>query len=117
MAHFDRFGQAGHRPMTGPAVVRKQVEEQVLKTEKLQVERKSFTLTLRENPRGRFLRITEDVAGRRDHIIVPSTGLAEFARVLANLAKTSDALPPMAPPAEGGPGEASPPPAPTASNS
>jgi hypothetical protein len=51
------------------------------------------------------LRITEDVAGRRDHIIVPSTGLAEFARVLTELAKTSDALPPMAQQApEGGAG-------------
>jgi hypothetical protein len=46
-----------------------------LHSEQIQVERKLFAFTLRQNPRGRFLRITEDVAGRRDTIIIPSTGL------------------------------------------
>ena len=41
----------------------------------VQIERKTFSFTLKENPRGRFLKITEDVAGRRDTIIIPSTGL------------------------------------------
>jgi len=40
------------------------------KTEKIQIERKTFVFTLKENPRGRFLRITEDVGGRRDNIII-----------------------------------------------
>ena len=42
--------------------------EETLKTEKLQIERKSFAFALKENPRGRFLRITEDVGGRRNRI-------------------------------------------------
>ena len=46
--------------------------------EKIQVERKLFFFELKENPRGRFLRITEDVGGRRDTIIIPSTGLDLF---------------------------------------
>ncbi len=46
--------------------------------EKVQVERKLFSFDLRENPRGRFLRVTEDVGGRRDTIIIPSTGLKEI---------------------------------------
>ena len=50
--------------------------------EHVQVERKMFTFELRENPRGRFLRITEDVGGRRDTIIIPSTGLDEIRTVL-----------------------------------
>ncbi|MDA7662211.1 RNA-binding protein, partial [Verrucomicrobia bacterium] len=33
--------------------------EDTLRTEKIQVERKTFIFTLKENPRGRFLRITE----------------------------------------------------------
>jgi len=36
--------------------------EEGLKTERLQIERKAFVFSLKENPRGRFLRITEDVA-------------------------------------------------------
>jgi hypothetical protein len=47
-------------------------------SETLQVERKQFVLELKENPRGRFLRITEEVGGRRDTVIVPATGLAAF---------------------------------------
>lgn len=44
----------------------------------VQVERKHFTFDLRENPRGKFLRITEEVGGRYDTIIVPVTGLEQF---------------------------------------
>jgi hypothetical protein len=62
------------------------VEEHTLHSERLQIERKTFTLSMRENPRGRFLRITEDVAGRHDTIIVPEPGLKEFLRVLTELA-------------------------------
>jgi len=53
-----------------------------LLSEKVQVERKVFSFDLRENPRGRFLRITEDVGGRRDTIIVPSTGLSAIREIL-----------------------------------
>jgi hypothetical protein len=56
--------------------------DNVLLTEKIQIERKQFFFDLKENPRGRFLRITEDVGGRRDTIIVPSTGLEEFRAVI-----------------------------------
>jgi hypothetical protein len=57
-------------------------QEDTLRSEKLQIERKTFLFTLKENPRGRFLRITEDVAGRRDTIIIPAPGLEEFRRML-----------------------------------
>lgn len=49
-----------------------------LLSDKIQVERKVFFFDLKENPRGRFLKITEDVGGRRDTIIIPSTGLKDF---------------------------------------
>ena len=50
-------------------------------------------LTLKENPRGRFLRITEDVGGRRDTIIIPSTGLEDFKKLLEDMVKASNEIP------------------------
>jgi len=70
------------------------VNEDTLRTERIQVERKTFVFTLKENPRGRFLRITEDVGGRRDAIIIPAPGLEDFAKVVETLAKAAAELPP-----------------------
>jgi hypothetical protein len=70
------------------------VNEDTISTEKIQIERKSFIMTLKENARGRFLRITEDVNGRRDTIIVPAPGLKEFSELLAKMTKTSEQTPP-----------------------
>ncbi|HEX4119333.1 MAG TPA: RNA-binding protein [Verrucomicrobiae bacterium] len=69
------------------------VNEDTLKTEKIQIERKTFIFTLKENPRGRFLRITEDVNGRRDNVIIPSTGLEDFRRVLEDMVKAATDMP------------------------
>jgi len=51
-------------------------------SEQVQVERKLFSFELRENPRGRFLRVTEDVGGRRDTIIIPAVGLASVCEII-----------------------------------
>ena len=64
-----------------------------MKSEKFQVERKTFLFALKENPRGRFLRITEDVGGRRDNIIIPASGLEEFRRVFDEMAKQASEIP------------------------
>ncbi|MEY2564254.1 MAG: hypothetical protein QOH88_2447 [Verrucomicrobiota bacterium] len=50
----------------------------ILEAKEVQIERKRFHFEFRENDRGRFLRITEEAHGRRNTIIVPSTGLNEF---------------------------------------
>jgi len=76
------------------------VPEDTLRTEKLQIERKSFLLTLRENARGRFLRITEDVGGRFNSIIIPATGLEDFKKLVDELVKLSVETPLKAPPPE-----------------
>ncbi len=47
-------------------------------TEHLQIERKSFTLELNEDPRGRFLRIVENAGGRSNVLIVSASGLDVF---------------------------------------
>jgi hypothetical protein len=70
------------------------VVEETLKTAKIQIERKTFVLALKENPRGRFLRITEDVGGRRDTVIIPAPGLEEFRNLLDEMVKASAETPP-----------------------
>ncbi len=84
------YGQPQYRQPRPP------VQEDTLKAAEVQIERKHFVFTLKENPRGRFLRITEDVDGRRDTIIIPSTGLAEFKQILDGMVKALEALPPGA---------------------
>ena len=73
------------------------VNEDTLHTAEIQIERKMFLFTLKENPRGRFLRITEDVGGRRDTIIVPSTGLADFKRIIDEMTQLADEIQPLDP--------------------
>lgn len=54
-------------------------------SEKITTERKIFFLDLKENQRGRFLKITEDVGGRRDTILLPVEAFRDFAEALERL--------------------------------
>jgi hypothetical protein len=72
------------------------VNEETLKTDKIQIERKTFVFALKENPRGRFLRITEDVSGRRDTIIIPAPGLEDFKKIIDQMVQASTDTPPPA---------------------
>jgi hypothetical protein len=65
-----------------------------LLSEHIQVERKLFSFELKENSRGQFLRITEDVGGRRDKIIIPATGLDEVAAVIERVMRAVRAAEP-----------------------
>src|SRR5215831_13523883 len=76
-----------------PQAPRPFVQEDTLKTCEIQIEKKFFVLTLKENPRGRFLRISEDVAGKRNSIIIPGTGLKDFQNLLAEMVEASDSIP------------------------
>ncbi len=69
------------------------VNEETIKSAKIQIERKTFVLAVKENPRGRFLRITEDVGGRRDTIIIPAPGLEEFRNLLDEMVKAAAETP------------------------
>jgi PurA-like ssDNA and RNA-binding protein len=71
------------------------VNEDTLKSEQLQIERKTFVLTLRENQRGRFLRITEDAGGRRNTIIIPAPGLEEFGKLFGEMMRASNENTPL----------------------
>ncbi len=54
-------------------------------SEKVAIERKIFFLDLKENQRGRFLKITEDVGGRRDTIMLPAPAFKDFLEALQRL--------------------------------
>ena len=58
-------------------------------SQSLRVERKQFTFELKENPRGQFLRITEEVGGRRDAIIIPLSGVEQFRDTLDEVIRAS----------------------------
>lgn len=54
-------------------------------TEKVTIDRKVFFLDLKENQRGRFLKITEDVGGRRDTVMLPAAAFRDFLDALTRL--------------------------------
>jgi hypothetical protein len=85
-----------------PEYDRPRIQEDTLKEVFFQCERKSYLITLKQNPRGAFLRITEGASGRRNAIIIPSTGLKEFQKLLGEMVKASETLPslPPAPPSQ-----------------
>jgi hypothetical protein len=58
----------------------------------LRIERKQITFDLKENPLGTFLRITEEVKGHRNSIIIPMTGLEPFRDTLNEVIKFSKTL-------------------------
>ena len=82
---------AGYRPHGPP---KSPVNEDTIKSDKIQIERKTFLFSLKENPRGRFLRITEDVGGRHDTIIIPAPGLEDFKKLLDDMVKVAAETPP-----------------------
>ncbi len=91
MISNDRPSPFGNRQYGAP---KPPVNEETIKSEKIQIERKTFLFALKENPRGRFLRITEDVGGRRDTIIIPAPGLEDFRKLLDDMVKASGEVPP-----------------------
>ena len=66
------------------------MENDLLHTEKILADRKVFFLDLKENARGKVVKITEDVAGNRDSIMVPAEILADFIAALQDIQETSD---------------------------
>jgi hypothetical protein len=59
--------------------------DNIIEAKELQIERKHFHVEFRENDRGKFLRITEEAHGRRNTIIVPSTGVDEFTAAIGQV--------------------------------
>lgn len=72
---------------SGPVQQGPQPGDTVLRAVTLQVERKEFELTVRQNHRGHFLRIMEISNGRRNCVCVPMPGVPEFVTALTDLTK------------------------------
>ena len=67
--------------------------DNVIQAKQLQIERKNFHIELRENERGKFLRITEEAHGRRNTIIIPSTGVDDFTKAIVEVLSGNGSAP------------------------
>jgi hypothetical protein len=68
--------------------------DNIIEAKELQIERKHFYVEFRENDRGKFLRITEETHGRRNSIIVPSTGVDDFTAAISEVLANNGSAPP-----------------------
>ena len=66
------------------------VDSDLLHTEKILSDRKTFFLDLKQNSRGMVVKITEDVSGNRDTIMVPAEILGDFIAALTDIKATAD---------------------------
>ncbi|MCP5537190.1 MAG: RNA-binding protein [Akkermansiaceae bacterium] len=64
--------------------------DDLLHTEKILADRKTFYLDLKENARGKVVKITEEVSGNRDTIMVPAEILADFIDALTDIQATAN---------------------------
>jgi PurA ssDNA and RNA-binding protein len=62
--------------------------DNIIEAKELQIERKRFHVELRENDRGKFLRITEETHGRRNTIMVPTTGAEDLTAAIGEVLST-----------------------------
>ncbi len=53
-------------------------DEKTLARREIQIERKQLSIEMRENARGRFLRIVEKCGGKANVVILPDTGINDF---------------------------------------
>jgi len=67
--------------------------ENSLQSQRIQIERKSFLVMLKENSRGRFLRITEDLGARSNSIIIPAEGFRDFQKMLEQMTQAASEIP------------------------
>jgi PurA ssDNA and RNA-binding protein len=66
------------------------MDNDLLHTEKILSDRKTFFLDLKQNSRGMVVKITEDVSGNRDTIMVPIEILGDFIAALSDIKITAD---------------------------
>ncbi len=68
------------------------MQSEPIATEKVTIDRKVFFLDLKENQRGRFLKITEDVGGRRDTVMLPAAAFQDFLDAITRLVEYESKL-------------------------
>ena len=67
-------------------------DEKTLARRELQIERKQMTIEMRENARGRFLRIVEKCGGKANVVILPDTGINDFYAALDEVIAETNAF-------------------------
>ena len=68
----------------------KHMDDDIICTEKIIADRKTFFLDLKSNARGRVVRITEKVSSNRDRIMVPAEILDDFIAALQDIRKANE---------------------------
>ena len=68
--------------------------EATLLRQEILIERKEFALALKENSRGRFIRVVESNGNYFASIIVPANGLAAFQKLLDDMIQADREIPP-----------------------
>lgn len=63
------------------------MEDDIICSEKIIADRKTFFLDLKQNARGHVVRITEKVSSNRDRIMVPAEILDDFIAALQDIRK------------------------------
>ncbi len=74
-----------------PGLRRKTVDDDIICTEKIIADRKTFYIDLKSNARGRVVRITEKVSANRDRIMVPAEILDDFISALQDVREANKA--------------------------
>lgn len=65
------------------------MESELLHTEKIIADNKTFWLDLKRNERGTVVKISEEVRGNRDTIMVPAEILGDFIAALQDIQQTA----------------------------
>ena len=65
------------------------VDDDIICTEKIIADRKTFFIDLKSNARGRVVRITEKVSSNRDRIMVPAEILDDFIAALEDIRRAN----------------------------
>lgn len=65
------------------------MDDDIICTEKLSNDRKTFFIDLKANARGRMVRITEKVSSNRDRIMVPIELLDDFIAALSEVSRVN----------------------------
>lgn len=62
-------------------------QEKTLSVGEIRVENKNIRASIKENHRGRFMRITEETRGKHSTVIIPYGGVVEFLALLGQVSE------------------------------
>ena len=87
MAKMENTGKHGIGSGSGGEAGLQARCEQIVKSEQLQIDRKTLVLTLKKNQRGDYVRISERAGSHQNTIIFSATGIRGLIKILAGMAR------------------------------